>query len=95
MAGAGMADATTPFKPTVVNGVHQPVPELVQELEQLVTWAKAGKLRACAFATVCAEGSQPDGVIGSGFVVGPMTSYAMAAAIYDHLIPCYTQRKRS
>lgn len=69
------------IKPMAMRGSFEPVPELVEEIEKLLTLAKTGKLRAIACALVKHDDHFPDGTINSMWVRGPYTNFALAAAI--------------
>lgn len=71
----------TSLKPEVIKGSFAPVPELIEEIEKLLASAKAGEMRAAAWAVVYHDGHAPDAAVASGWARGPYTTFAMTAAI--------------
>lgn len=76
-----MAAEVVALRPTEVTASFAPIPELIEELEKLVEYAKTGKLRACAWAVVFEADAKPDGEVSHGWARGPYTVFGLTHAI--------------
>lgn len=76
-----MGDEVVKLGPRKIDRFTDPFPGLVEELERLLAEAKAGTLRAAAWAVVRSDGISPDAEVATGWARAGGTSFALSAAI--------------